>query len=378
MKVAQLVRSVSRLGGGMFESVRHLSQNVQSSENVDVEVIGLRDEMTTADIAAWAPVSTRIHRVRGPSAFGYAPSVSGGLAAYDPDLVHLHGLWNYLSIAVSKWARRSKRPYIVSPRGMLEPWALRQSPIRKKIALRAFQRATLENAACLHATSEQEAQSVRRLGFHNPIAVIPNGVVLPDSWQKIAGDGRIRQALFLSRLHPKKGLLDLLKAWAEVRPKEWRLLIAGPDEDSHLQEIRDAVARLKLDGEIVFLGDVRGEKKAEAYRSADLFILPSYSENFGLVIAEALSFGIPTITTRATPWQELEAHNCGWWIAPGAERLLEPLRQATSLSIEQLREMGSRGRALIEQKYTWDKVGRQMCDLYRWLVGKGSAPPQLG
>lgn len=358
----------------MFESVRHLSKSLDESGRAAVTVIGLKDAQTDEDVAEWSPVPVQAYESIGPSQFGFSPGLCRYLVSANLDLIHMHGLWNYLSVAVHSWSRTTHRPYVVSPRGMLEPWALKQSSLRKKIALWSFQRTALQHAACLHATSTQEAQNIRQLGFTNPIAVIPNGVLIPDIPERVIDRSGIRHALFLSRLHPKKGLLTLLEAWSAVQPEGWKLLVAGPDEKNYLREIKAAVRQLGLEKEITFFGDVRGELKAGLYSRSDLFVLPSHSENFGLVIAEALSFGVPVITTRATPWEDLERRNCGWWIDVGVAPLVQALREATSAPIENLREMGSRGRKLVEEKYSWDKIGQQMLEVYEWLIGKGQQP----
>ena len=377
MNVVQVTPFLSRLGGGMFESVKHLSKTLYESRRAALTVIGLKDERTNEDAAEWSPVSVQAYESIGPSQFGFSPALRRYLATANLDLVHLHGLWKYLSIAVHSWGRRTDRPYVISSRGMLEPWALKQSSLQKKIALWSFQRMALQSAACLHATSRQEARSIRLLGFENPIAVIPNGVLIPGIPERTIDRSRIRHALFLSRLHPKKGLLNLLNAWHAVRPDGWRLLIAGPDEKNHLQEVKAVVRQLALEDEITFFGDVRGELKAGLYSRADLFVLPSHSENFGLVIAEALSFGVPVITTRATPWEDLEKRNCGWWIDVGLAPLVQALREAISAPIENLLEMGLRGRKLVEEKYGWDKVAQQMLEIYEWLIRKGEQPSWL-
>jgi glycosyltransferase involved in cell wall biosynthesis len=292
--------------------------------------------------------------------------------------VHSHGLWH----PVNHWAARAARawgvPLVVHPRGMLEPWALEQKRMKKRIALALFQQRDLDRAQALVATSEMEFENLRAFGLRQPIAVIPNGVELPEPGAGDAPRGRgseerTRNALFLSRVHPKKGVLELVRAWAEVQPEGWRLRIAGPDEDGHWSEVARLIAELGLGDVVDYLGPVDGAAKAAAYREADLFVLPSFSENFGVVIAEALAYGVPVITTRATPWAELETHHCGWWIDTGVEALAGALRQATSLSVDPRRAMGERGRAYVE-RYDWEHIATQTVTLYRWLLGQGERP----
>jgi glycosyltransferase involved in cell wall biosynthesis len=435
IKVIHLTTSVSRLAGGPFQSIRHLARGVAAVSNkFQVAIVGTHDSYTDRDIESWSPLAVRTHKVRGPQRFGYARGMATDLLSSGPDLVHVHGMWQYPSIAVLRWARRTGKPYIVSPHGMIEPWSLQQSRFKKLLAGWLYQWPCLEKAACIRATSTLEAQSIRLAGFKNPIALIPNGVEVPEvggrrsdnggrpgevANQGLHGPGKaesgsqkseVRRALFLSRIHPKKGLLNLVKAWAIVQKADggrrttdegrrkpearrqtpdvgspssvlrppssdvWELLIVGPDEGGHLAEVRAAVRAAGLEKQILFQGEAMGEAKTRLYCESDLFVLPSYSENFGLVIAEALSCGVPVITTHATPWEELETHRCGWWIETGVESLVKALREAMALSDVERSEMGRRGRQLIEDHYTWPAIARQMCAVYEWMLGAGPRP----
>ena len=373
--VDHVTPSVSRLGGGLFESVRHVSQHLAVERNVELSVIGLSDERASDDLPRWAPLDVERCRVVGPQFFGYSPELAQALSNSNADVIHLHGLWKYPSVAVSRWSHRTGKPHVISPRGMLEPWAVQQSRFRKRVALALYERRNLASAACIHATSTQEAESIRRIGFKNPVAVIPNGVLLPgEALTNAVSSSQVERALFLSRLHPKKGLLDLVMAWNAVRPAGWGLDIVGPDEGGHRAEVEAAVKKHGLTNNIHFHDEAHGEAKDQFYREADLFVLPSYSENFGLVIAEALAHGVPVITTRATPWSELEEHRCGWWIETGAGPLTSTLKEVTALPIEQLREMGQRGRTLMRERYSWERVAKHMLEVYHWVLGRRAAP----
>ena len=374
--IVHLTPSVSRLGGGLFESVRALAQNVEQQSNADIVVLGLRDSKADQDVGVWTPVPVRTHKVIGPMAFGYAPSMAADLMGSDAALVHLHGVWKYPSIVALQWARRMRRPYLVSPHGMLEPWALKQSRFKKKLADLFYQGPCLRGAHCLRATSMMEAESIRRAGFRNPIALVPNGVNLPP--KPLPPDPRPpnqpRRMLFLSRVHPKKGLLNLVNAWGRVRPAGWELLIVGPDENGHKAEVQIEVERQGLAQQILFGGEVWGVARTEAYRGSDVFVLPTFSENFGLVIAEALACEIPVLTTRGAPWEDLRAHRCGWWIDIGVDPLVDTLKEVTSTPAHVLREMGNRGRSLVENKYDWRPIGRAMNEVYSWVLGRAPRP----
>ncbi len=376
-RVVNLTSSLSRAAGGLFESVRHLAQQTHRPGTCRVLALGLQDAHTAADLSRWRPVEVSPCPILGPEKFGYSPAMAAALNRLDADLLHLHGLWKYPSVATLQWARRTRKPYLVSAHGMLEPWALAQSQWLKRFASRLYQRPCLRHAACLRATSRLEFESIRQAGYCNPVALIPNGVELPPprpAGHPSLSPGKKRRALFLSRLHPKKGLLNLITAWTRLRPQGWELLVAGPDEGGHLAQLKAKVAAYGMEAEILFPGEAWGYARTRLYASSDLFLLPSFSENFGLVVAEALSCELPVITTRATPWQELEELGCGWWIETGVDPLVRALREALSLPPHCLREMGQRGRRLVESKYTWEPVGRQMLEVYEWLLGRHPRP----
>ena len=307
------------------------------------------------------PVRTELARIMGQS---------------PPTLIHNHGLWQPANHWAASTARRYGVPLIVHPRGMLEPWALQHKGFKKRLGMALFQRRDLETAKVLVATSADEYRNFRRLGLSQPVAVIPNGIDLTAAGglkvyrPRTAGE---RTVLFLSRVHKVKGLTNLVQAWAQVQPAGWRLQIAGPDEGGHLAEVLRAAQAVGVAGSIDYLGEVDGARKNKVYHNADLFVLPTFSENFGVVVAEALSHGLPVITTRGAPWADLETHGCGWWVDIGVEPLATALRQAMALNDDERRVMGERGRAYV-QRYNWADIARQMADVYRWVLGQGARP----
>jgi glycosyltransferase involved in cell wall biosynthesis len=290
-------------------------------------------------------------------------------------LVHDHGIWLPSNHSAAVMARQRRIPFVASPRGMLTPWALRSGRWHKRLAWHLYQRRDLSRAALLHATSEDEAREFRALNLKNPIAVIPNGIDLPPAAASVCGhlsvvgDRPTRTILFLSRIHPIKGLLNLVAAWAQLRSdfglgSNWRVIIAGPNESGHQEEVAAAARVAGVRAAFQFIGPVSDEQKWDVYAQADLFVLPSYSENFGIVIGEALAAGVPVVTTRAAPWR----------IDTGPESLSAALREAMSLTREELQAMGQRGCDLIAQRYSWSGVAREMKSVYEWLLTEGERP----
>jgi len=307
--------------------------------------------------------------------------------AASPTIIHDHGIWLPTHGTIALAARRLGIPLVVSTRGMLTSWALQHNRWRKRLAWTAYQEWALDQAALFHVTSEEEVETLRDLGFDQPIALIPNGVQLPKSRNGSPSSGapsprspsssesrEPRRALFLSRLHPKKGLPMLIEAWAEVRPNGWELVLVGPSEEGHRAELEDQVRSRGLEDEFIFTRAVSDDEKWDVYRSADLFVLPTYSENFGIVVAEALAAGVPVITTTGTPWRELRTHGCGWWVEPDVRALRQALEEAVDCTDEERQAMGGRGRDLVEEQYSWSGVAGQMSAAYRWLANGGLRP----
>jgi len=289
-------------------------------------------------------------------------------------LIHNHGIWLPINHYASETAKRFNIPLIISPRGMLEPWALNYRRLKKTIAWILYQRRDLKIASVFHAASDKEANSIESLGLRIPMAIIPNGVDIP-MFRKLGEDiKKERTALFLGRIHSSKGLINLVRAWTKICPEYWNVLIAGPDEGGHKAEVELEIQRHGLSDTFNFVGPVEDSDKWEMYKNADLFVLPTFSENFGIVVAEALASGLPVITTKGSPWAELEEHKCGWWIDIGVEPLAKALQEAIKLTPEERKAMGLRGRQLVEQNYSWDKIGKEMLSVYEWVL-KGGSPP---
>ncbi len=370
-RVLHTTASLHARNGGPPRTISALAEGLGRT-GADVEVLALADGRSDETIRP-DPALARTSFVEpgGGEARRFGQAVQNAGA----DLVHDHGLWLPTNHAAARAASRLGVPFVVSTRGMLEPWARQNSRLKKTVAWWAYQRRDLAGATALHATAPSEAQALRSAGLSAPIAVIPNGVHVPAETVRQRRESGPHRALFLSRVHPKKGLPLLLDAWAEVRPAGWELTIAGPDEGGHQAQLEAQAARLGLD-EVSFRGPVGNDAKWDLYRSADLFVLPTYSENFGVVVAEALAAGVPVLTTTGAPWAELETHRAGWWVEPAPRPLADALRASTESTDGERAAMGARGRALVERAYGWDGIAAQMAQVYDWILGRQpSVPP---
>ena len=292
-----------------------------------------------------------------------------------PDVLHDNGIWLLHNHHFAALAEKHGIPRVVSTRGMLEPWALNHKGLKKQIAWRLYQRRDLKQALCHIATGEAEAQSLQDLGLRVRIAIVPNGVDVPEERpfsasesEQACRNGQKRTALFLGRIYPIKGLPMLIEAWARVRPDGWHLRIAGPDEAGHQKQVERAVTAAGLGDVVSFTGPVEPQMKTPAFLDADLFILPTHSESFGMVVAEALAHSLPVLTTTRAPWSILQERGCGWSVDATVDGITEGLCRATGLDNEALRDMGKKGRALVVEKFSWKRIADLMLSTYEEVL----------
>ncbi|WP_460207545.1 glycosyltransferase [Scytonema sp. NUACC21] len=388
IRVCQVVASINENIGGPAYSVSNLAQALSQQQicshlfTLDYENHGKQIPITNVILHNY-PATFLTRNLRG-----FQPKARLALqklASTKLDIIHSHGLWMFPNLYARQVAISNHLPLLISPRGMLEAWSLRNSWFKKLPAWFLYENQNLKSATAFHATSYEEAESLRNLHFRQPIAVIPNGVNLPDLSNLPSRQVLIntfpeltekKWLLFLSRIHPKKGLDNLLYSWQFLANQfpDWHLIIAGSDLIGYQAKLELLTAELKLKQQVTFTGMLTGQQKASALGNADLFVLPTHSENFGIAIAESLAYGVPVITTKEAPWQDLDRCECGWWIEDNQQALTVALAEAISLSSEQRQAMGLRGRNLVESKYSWNSIASQMANVYQWILG-GNQPP---
>jgi glycosyltransferase involved in cell wall biosynthesis len=373
MRVIHVVPTISNEASGPSYSVPRLCEAL-IAEGADVQLAALAQPSTRIEL----PFVKTFPLGLGPARLGASPKLrrwlDGQAASGRVQIVHNHSLWMMPNVYPGQACRERRCRLVVSPRGTLSAWALRRSALRKKIFWRWMQEPVLRSAACFHATAESEYEDIRRLGFGQPLCVLPNGIDVPPLRKTSAQDGR-RQLLFLGRIHPKKGLDVLLRAWQAVASRfpEWELHVVGPEEGGYRARMQGLAAELRLQ-RVEFPGPLYGEDKLRAYRRASVFVLPTYSENFGMSVAEALAAGTPAVVTRGAPWSGLVENDAGWWIETGLDSLVGCLEQALANSPQRLDAMGRAGHAWMQRDFCWQRIGRQFMATYQWLLD-GGVPP---
>ena len=292
------------------------------------------------------------------------------------DLYHANTIWCYPTHATLHHAQKRNIPCIITPHGMLYPQALKISAWKKKIALPLFQLKDLKMTTCLHATCMPELQYFRAAGLTNPVAIVQNCLNIDKSETPHETLNSKKRFGFVGRLHRIKNLDGLLYAWSKLNKltENAELIVIGGGNDTvYEEEIRRVISLFNIRN-ISFTGFLTGESLAGVIRSLDFLVLPSHSENFGMVVPEALVKGIPVIASKGTPWEELNTHRCGWWVENDVDKLAATIEAAINTPENLRREMGENGRKLVIENYSMEVVAKKMIRLYKWILEGGEKP----
>ncbi|WP_302545287.1 glycosyltransferase [Coprobacter fastidiosus] len=341
---------------------------------------GLRDEGIEADILTLMPRDDSDKIIADDSFIKALPNDARTPLVYSSnfrrylsshigyDLYHANGLWTCPTHFTAEIAKKQNKPCVIAPHGMLYPQALQVSAWKKKIVSTVFQRKDLETASCLQATCMAELEHIRAFGLNNPVAVIPNGLVIDDSLEIRKTSNSVRRFAFVGRLNRIKNVDLLLSAWSKLgdKTRNCELLIIGDGDAAYRKELEEFATANKLNN-VRFLGFITGKDLQNLIHSIDFQILPSKSENFGMVVPEALIQGVPVIASKGTPWSDLETFDCGWWVDNDIDTLISTLLIAINLSEQDRLGMGERGRTLVLRHYSIKSVSLRMRQLYEWL-----------
>lgn len=377
IKVAIVTPTMSRAGGGIFPIVIAQARELSARADMNVTVYALDDDPDRLDWEEWRALDIRIYSSRFG---GISLNLLRDVLASEADVIHQHGLWLFPSAAVSALRRQQNVPVVISTQGMLEPWAVGNSAVKKRIAAALFERANLSAAAAIHC-SAAEVAGVRAFGVQSPIAAIPNGVDLPGldlpalpsfmSKQK-------RTLLFLGRIHPKKGIRELLEAVAKLHANApmvaaaWQVAIVGWDDGGHSERLKAHADTLGLSSNVVFPGPLFGEDKRAALLNADAFVLPSYSEGFPMAVLEAWAHALPVLMTRECNVPDGFAVGAAVEITTNPDELAVTLAQI--LADPALADIGRCGRNYVTEHYAWPAIAQDLAAVYHWLTGASEKP----
>ncbi|HEY6913358.1 MAG TPA: glycosyltransferase, partial [Paludibacter sp.] len=362
LKIIHFITSIDKSGGGTTAFLQLISGELK--KEVDLVIV---TKETTQSVEL-KDIKVRFLNLSISRLLVLEKEFLHLLKAEQPDIVHINGIWEPQTWLFQKTAQQLGIKVIMSPHGMLEPYILNRHPLKKQLALALYQRKAVKSVDYLHATAQSELKQFRKLGYLQPAEIIANGIELADIKSKTTWN-EVRNILFLSRVHPKKGLEILIEAVARLENKQLLLItIAGEGEPDYVESLKKLAVEQHVSHLFNFIGPVYGCRKWDLYENSDLFVLPTYSENFGIVVAEALATGIPVITTTGTPWQELETNRCGWWIDLNVQNLVKTLNEAINKTSAELKEMGLRGRKLIGDKYEIKAVSASMFLFYNKII----------
>ncbi len=358
MKVVHYIPSIDRTSGGVGFYMQLLATELGKLVELHVVTVSSTNELPLENC--------EVHYI-SPGIFGAANDEwCAILNKVNPDVVHINCCWMPQCAFTQKWAQKLGYRVVLTPHGMLEPWIVKRNFWTKKLpALVLYQRRAVVKADIIHATAESERANLLKLGYNNNIEIVPNGVEVNNieiktSWEKT------KKILFLSRVHVKKGIEFLIDAAVQLRTEleGYEFIVAGEGEQSYIEELKQRCKEQEVDHLFNFCGGIYGDKKWELFRQADIFVLPTYSENFGIVVAEALASGTPVITTTGTPWEELNAVGCGWCVPPTQDSITVALQQAIVTLPSDLQSMGERGRQQMQENYSTESVAQRMLGVY--------------
>lgn len=300
--------------------------------------------------------------------FYWIPEITSSIKnAGSIDTIHIHGLWRMIGYQTARYAVMHDIPYVVSPHGMLYPEALARTKAFKRFALSTYEKYVIEHAAVIHVTCAEEAEHIRNLGFKNRMEIIPNAVEIPaDSFQK-QDYSNFNRIGYLGRFHPRKHIELLIRGFAQFAENDGhkRLILIGDGDSEYLSSLKEEVRKLQIENQVEFTGFLTGAEKYNAIKSLDALVVPSDFENFGIIVVEAMAFGVPVVASKGTPWRILEEERCGCWTDNAPAAIADALARLAALPADERRAMGSRAVALADRLYSVDAVGRQLAELYR-------------
>jgi len=387
MHISFVVVSISRAGGGVSEIVRRTAQSLVADKEAEVSIFSLHDSGSAEDITQWRPLYPTLHDTTRPRSLHFAKGLKKSLSDSGTDLCHAHGMWVGVSSTAASWTRDNTKPFMITVHGMLEPWAIRNSRWKKRLAGLLYANRTHRGAQCIQVNTTAELGNVRNYGLKNPVCVIPNGVdvphdetLAPPRWMRdTSHEGK--NMLFLGRFHPKKGMLAMLDGWQcwkrRSGDQQWRLIIAGWDDGGHHREVEEAIQNYQLQQSVSMVGPQFGDEKNSTYAHADAFILSSHSEGLPMAVLEAWANNLPVLMTTPCNLTIGFEREAAIEITTKPDDIACGIDVLTSMSDDQRSAMGLAGKQLVQEQFTWQSVANQLFDVYQWLLHGGPPPDSV-
>jgi len=371
VRIVHTIPTIDIEAAGPTYSVVRLCTELTNTFNVSLIALKTGNLSSMPDFLRTFPFDA------GPKKLGASSAMRSWLAGQGAEgkiqLIHNHSLWMMPNVYPGQIADKYGIPMLVAPRGTLSKWAMQNGSVIKKLFWPLVQHPALKSTSCFHATAYSEYEDIRRNGFKQPVAIIPNGIDIFNVVGKRSK--KYRSLLFLGRIHPVKGLDMLLHAWRILQNyfPDWELQIVGPDNQGYAKTMLALSEQLGLK-RVKFCGPLYANEKIQAYANADLFVLPTYSENFGVAVAESLAAGTPVVVTKGAPWEGLIEHNAGWWVDISVRGIAGGLHAAMLKSRSELVQMGGNGKNWMEREFSWQDIGERMAKVYDWVLHGGISP----
>jgi len=388
MRVLHIIPSVAARRGGPSQAVLEMVAALRKA-GVSAEIATTNDDgpdtlnVSITDLIEYHGSPVRFFKRFSPPVtavreFAYSYGFTRWLKKHinDYDVIHIHAIFSFCSTYAMWLARQRGVPYIVRPIGQLEDWSLQQSRSRKSLYLRLIEKNNINGASKVHFTAISEQQQALKLLPDAASTVIPLGLNIPmqlrDASHKVREHWKLDRGspviVYLSRLHPKKGLDYLLRAFAQLEDQPFQLLIAGDGEQDYQAELADLVNTLGLQDNCKFTGFVKSAEKNLLLQGADLFVLTSHSENFGIAVLEALAGGTAALVSSGVALsQEIKQHQLGYVTEQSVQSITQTLSTALN-DIETTQEMGRAARDYVEAHYQWSAIASRLSNLYKQVA----------
>jgi len=376
MNILILTYSVTRTAGGVFDAVRDLFTNSAFLQH-KLKVLSYFDKKVKKDLPLWRGMDIRLFKA-GPLLFSL--NLKKSLLKETVDIFHMEALWRYPQLLMTAWKKHKKAPIVCSPHGMLDPYIINNQGWLKRLISKLFFQKSLEAVDCYHALCQKEYEDIRAYGLKQPVAIIPNGINMPDPNLKFEKTDNKKHLLYLGRLHKKKGVDLLIKAVADIKDENaalldnWQIDLVGWDHENCKAELEKIVSENHLEDIVVFHGGLFGKDKQRMYATADGYILPSHGEGLPMTVLEAWSWKLPVIMTPECHLPEGYDAEAAIRINDNVVSVKNGLMKFFGMDDEERKAIGQRGYDLVSEKFTWDASAKKMLEVYEWLLGKRKKP----